>query len=80
MNNYISNPTKCEYCKFDVSGIDMAKLGNRCPRCRAGRFTQDSIPLGIETHAAPRDKDASVPPDLQRGNLLMPSDPSIPDQ
>jgi len=76
----MNNDILCAYCKWNVTNIDMVKLHFKCPRCSAGIFTRNKIPYGIETHAAPRDRDAFIPPDRQRGNVLMPNDRNIPTQ
>ena len=78
MNGNNNGAILCAYCKWNVTNIDITKLNSKCPRCRSGLFTKDNIPYGIEAQTAPRFRDAFTPPDLQRGNVLMPNDPNIP--
>jgi len=79
-DNNGNNTIKCSYCKWDVTGIDISKMNNKCPRCRSGLFTENRIPNGAQGTAAPRFRDATTPPGRQRGNVLMPNDPNIPNQ
>jgi predicted Zn-ribbon and HTH transcriptional regulator len=50
-------PVTCHNCRFDVSGIELSKIHNKCPRCGCGQFNNVKRELRVKVINQPETGD-----------------------